>query len=65
MQLVLPPFTAAAIRVYDEARNVIETHEHEGDFKRDEFLLRIIIKHNGRSGPDFSIIAGFHILSRL
>jgi hypothetical protein len=21
------------IRVYDEAGNVIETHEHEGDFK--------------------------------
>ena len=23
----------AVIRVYDEARNVIETHEHKGDFK--------------------------------
>ena len=23
----------AVIRVYDEAGNVIETHEHEGDFK--------------------------------
>jgi hypothetical protein len=23
----------AAIRVYDEAGNVIETHEHAGDFK--------------------------------
>jgi hypothetical protein len=23
----------AAIRVYDEAGNVIETHEHKGDFK--------------------------------
>jgi hypothetical protein len=23
----------AVIRVYDEARNVIETHEHTGDFK--------------------------------
>jgi len=22
-----------AIRVYDEASNVIETHEHKGDFK--------------------------------
>jgi hypothetical protein len=22
------------IRVYDEAGNVIETHEHKGDFKR-------------------------------
>jgi hypothetical protein len=21
------------IRIYDEARNVIETHEHKGDFK--------------------------------
>jgi hypothetical protein len=24
----------AVIRVYDEAGNVIETHEHKGDFKR-------------------------------
>jgi hypothetical protein len=24
---------AALIRVYDEAGNVIETHEHKGDFK--------------------------------
>ena len=23
----------AVIRVYDDARNVIETHEHSGDFK--------------------------------
>ena len=23
----------AVIRVYDEAGNVIETHEHDGDFK--------------------------------
>ena len=23
----------AVIRVYDEAENVIETHEHKGDFK--------------------------------
>ena len=23
----------AVIRVYDDARNVIETHEHKGDFK--------------------------------
>ena len=28
------PFTHdAIIRVYDEAGNVIETHEHAGDFK--------------------------------
>ena len=25
--------TDAVIRVYDEAGNVIETHEHKGDFK--------------------------------
>jgi len=24
---------AAVIRVYDDAGNVIETHEHKGDFK--------------------------------
>jgi hypothetical protein len=27
------PFHSAVIRVYDEASNVIETHEHQGDFK--------------------------------
>jgi hypothetical protein len=30
----------AVIRVYDEAGNVIETHEHKGEFKRAvKFLL--------------------------
>ena len=29
----------AVIRVYDEAGNVIETHEDAGDFKSSEFLL--------------------------
>jgi hypothetical protein len=28
------------IRVYNAAGNVIGTHQHEGEFKRDEFLLR-------------------------
>jgi len=27
------PFNRAVIRVYDEAGNVIETHEHAGNFK--------------------------------
>jgi hypothetical protein len=26
--------SGALIRVYDEAGNVIETHEHAGDFKK-------------------------------
>jgi hypothetical protein len=26
-------FSDAVIRVYDEAGNVIETHQHKGDFK--------------------------------
>jgi len=30
---VSQPLTYAVIRVYDDARNVIETHEHKGDFK--------------------------------
>jgi hypothetical protein len=30
----------AAIRVYDEAGNVIETHEHKGDCKELEFFTR-------------------------
>ena len=29
----------AVIRVYDEAGNVIETHEHKGEFKELEFSL--------------------------
>jgi hypothetical protein len=28
-----PDFRRAAIRVHDEAGNVIQTHEHIGDFK--------------------------------
>jgi hypothetical protein len=27
------PFDCAVIRVYDDAGNVIETHDHAGDFK--------------------------------
>jgi hypothetical protein len=36
MPLTTPSFAAAhaVIRVYDEAGNVIETHEHAGDFKK-------------------------------
>ena len=30
----------AVIRVYDEAGNVIETHEHAGDFKEDLIYVR-------------------------
>jgi len=30
---VSQPSHAAVIRVYDAAGNVIETHEHKGDFK--------------------------------
>jgi hypothetical protein len=29
----------AVIRVFDDAGNVIETHEHNGEFKESEFLL--------------------------
>jgi len=29
----------AVIRVYDEAGNVIETHEHAGEFKGSEFVF--------------------------
>ncbi len=31
----------AVIRVYDDAGNVIETHEHKGDFKEYDFFARI------------------------
>jgi hypothetical protein len=29
----------AVIRIYDAAGNMIGTHQHEGEFKRGEFLL--------------------------
>jgi hypothetical protein len=40
------------IRVYDEARNMIETHEHAGDFKewsalRGETKSRHAVKRDG------------------
>jgi len=31
--MILRAFCDAMIRVHDEAGNVIETHEHAGDFK--------------------------------
>ena len=31
--ILQPNRMSAVIRVYDEAGNVIETHEHKGDFK--------------------------------
>jgi hypothetical protein len=34
----------AVIRVYDEAGNVIETHEHAGEFKGD-FVTRLRKRH--------------------
>ena len=34
----------AVIRVYDEAGNVIETHEHAGEFKED-FVTRLGKRH--------------------
>jgi hypothetical protein len=33
LRKVLQPITDAVIRVYDDAGNVIETHEQAGDFK--------------------------------
>ena len=33
----------AVIRVYDAAGNVIETHEHKGDFKNGESKSRLLL----------------------
>ena len=42
---VLPPTAGrarnAVIRVYDEAGNVIKTHEHKGDSKSGEHYTRV------------------------
>src|SRR5262245_19778858 len=37
---------AAVIRVYDEAGNVIETHNHAGDFKSDGNATALLIVQN-------------------
>jgi hypothetical protein len=42
----------AVIRVYDEAGNVIETHEHAGEFKSRSTLVTAGFRwHNSRSQP--------------
>ena len=38
----------AVIRVYDEAGNVIETHEHTGDLRSGEFLLQCLTQASRR-----------------
>jgi hypothetical protein len=43
--------TRAVIRVYDETGNVIETHEHAGDFK--EWLVAIPRRHAHTSSLGF------------
>jgi hypothetical protein len=42
----------AVIRVYDEAGNVIETHQHKGEFKECSYHLR------GRSALEHSVGRG-------
>jgi hypothetical protein len=39
----------AVIRVYDDAGNVIETHEHKGDFKRPRSIALISLRSLPRS----------------
>jgi hypothetical protein len=39
----------AVIRVYDDAGNVIETHEHKGDFKRPRSIALIPLRSLPRS----------------
>ena len=47
----------AVIRVYDSAGNVIETHEHKGDFQAVSLLAKIV----GRFvRPDYSAISVQH-----
>ena len=44
MEVLPSPTHYAVIRVYDDAGNVIETHEHKGDFKGD-FVTRLGKRH--------------------
>ena len=49
----------AVIRVYDEAGNVIQTHEHAGDFKenaRADTLLRLVKPSPARSGHSSGLL---------
>ena len=41
----------AVIRIYDEAANVIETHEHAGDFKEWCFYSHRVALPNKRNFP--------------
>ena len=47
----------AVIRVYDEAGNVIETHEHAGDFKQSSspFTCAKRPRSLSRSGGDYDV----------
>jgi len=49
----------AVIRVYDEAGNVIETHEHKGDFKR--VVKRAVPNrlHSSHFLPYFTLLLSF------
>jgi hypothetical protein len=44
MSILARTRSTSVIRVYDEAANVIETHEHTGDFKGD-FVTRLGKRH--------------------
>jgi hypothetical protein len=47
------------IRVFDEAGNVIETHEHAGDFKEPPVLPRITSAFPVKGVSDDSAFFGF------
>jgi hypothetical protein len=50
----------AVIRVYDDAGNVIERHEHEGDFKVMSGLLQRDFAHE-LGADDLANIEAFHL----
>jgi hypothetical protein len=44
----------AVLRVYDAAGNVIDTHEHAGDFRSGSNSVRLMIATNCEGGPGFT-----------
>jgi len=47
------------IRVYDDAGNVIETHEHKGDFKEYDFFTRITSEFPLKQVSMSPLLSGF------
>jgi hypothetical protein len=55
----------AVIRFYDKAGNVIETHEHAGEFKSGEFALALRVAPHDSGSFQSLLDAGVNAVTRL